>query len=96
MSKVKITSSTVIGLPSCQRASGRKVKATQERSSGISMVSASRPYSVNGSSRACQQRLVKAAMPAAGTPLMMKGFSVSKVPWAPNLTSPPLGASGLT
>ena len=46
----KITSSTVIGLPSWNRASGRRVKATQERSSGTSMVSATRPYIVSASS----------------------------------------------
>src|SRR5262245_13473921 len=34
--------------------------------------------------------------PAAGTPLSVNGFSVSNVPKAAILTSPPLGASGLT
>src|SRR5437773_5725262 len=32
--------------------------------------------------------------PAAGTPLRVKGLSVSKVPMADSLTAPPLGALG--
>ena len=35
-------------------------------------------------------------LPAAGTPLMMNGFRLSKVPRALSLIEPPLGASGLT
>ena len=50
VSKVQTTSSAVTGLPSCQRASVRSVNATQERSAGTSTFSASRPYSLNGSS----------------------------------------------
>ena len=37
----------------------------------------------------------RAVMPAAGTLLMMKGCSESKVPRAPSRTEPPLGALGL-
>ena len=43
VSKVQITSSTVIGVPSCHLAWGRSVKATEVRSSGHSIVSAIRP-----------------------------------------------------
>ena len=68
MSSEKITSSTVIGLPSCQRACGRSVNATQERSSGHSIVSAISPYSVEASSREFQQSVSQSwLMPAAGT-----------------------------
>ncbi len=35
-------------------------------------------------------------IPAAGTPLMTKGLSVSKVPIAASRIVPPFGASGLT
>ena len=45
-----MTSSAVTGLPSCQRASGRSLNCTHERSSGTVMLSASRPYSLKGSS----------------------------------------------
>ena len=97
MSKVKITSSTVIGVPSWHRACGRSVKATHERSSGHSMVSAIRPYSVEASSRDDQQSVSQIeVMPAAGTLLTMKGWSELNVPRAPSLTMPPLGALGLT
>ena len=50
VSKVQMTSSAVTGLPSCQRASGRSLKATHERSLGTVMLSAKRPYSLKGSS----------------------------------------------
>ena len=40
----------MIGLSSCHRASLRSVKVAQERSSGTSIVSAIRPYSVKASS----------------------------------------------
>ncbi len=97
MSKVKITSSTVIGVPSWKRACGRSVNATHERSSGHSMVSATRPYSVEASSRDDQQSVSQiAVMPAAGTLLTMKGWSELNVPRAPSLTAPPFGALGLT
>ncbi len=43
VSNEKTTSSAVIGLPSWKRASGLSVKVTQERSAGISTVSAMRP-----------------------------------------------------
>ena len=96
MSNVKITSSTVIGLPSCHRACGLSVNATQERSSGHSIVSAISPYSVEASSREFQHRVSQlAAIPAAGWLLMMNGCSESKVPRAPSRTVPPFGASGL-
>ncbi len=97
VSKVQITSSTVIGVPSCHLACGRSVKATEVRSSGHSIVSAIRPYIEKASSGECQHSVSHSApMPVAGTPLMMKGCSELNVPWAPNLTVPPLGASGLT
>jgi hypothetical protein len=97
VSKVQITSSTVIGEPSWKRACGRSVKAAQERSSGHSMVSAIKPYSVEASSREFQHSVSQIAlMPAAGTLLTMKGWSESKVPRAPSRTLPPLGASGLS
>ena len=35
-------------------------------------------------------------IPAAGTPLMIKGLSVSYVPIADNFIVPPFGAFGLT
>jgi hypothetical protein len=50
VSKVQITSSGVIVLPSCQRASARRLKVIQERSCGTSMVSQIRAIAVNGSS----------------------------------------------
>ena len=97
MSKVKITSSTVIGVPSWNCACGRKVNATQERSSGHSMVSAIRPYSVEASSRDDQQSVSQIAlMPAAGTLFTMKGCRESNVPRAPSFTAPPFGAPGFT
>ena len=37
-------------MPSCQRASGRSVNATHERSAGTSIDSASKPYWLNASS----------------------------------------------
>ncbi len=43
VSQLKITSATATGVPSEKAASGCRVKATQPRSSGMSMVSASRP-----------------------------------------------------
>ena len=96
MSREKITSSTVIGLPSWKRACGLKVKATQARSSGHSMVSAIRPYSVEASSREFQHSVSQIeVMPAAGTLFTMKGWSESKVPRAPSRTVPPAGALGL-
>ena len=91
-----MTSSTVIGLPSCQRACGLRLKATQDRSSGHSIVSAISPYSVEASSREFQQSVSQiCVMPAAGTLFTMKGCSESKVPRAPSRTLPPFGASGL-
>src|SRR5215510_13575131 len=72
---VQMTSSTVIGLPSWNRASGRSVNATQVRSAGISMLSAINPYSDDGSS---QDAIVSVsnccAAAAAATPFKMKGF----------------------
>jgi len=50
VSKEKTTSSDVIGVPSCHFASGRMLKITQDRSSGTSTLSATRPYSVEASS----------------------------------------------
>jgi hypothetical protein len=43
VSSDQITSSTVTGVPSENRASGRRVNSTQLRSAGVSMDSASRP-----------------------------------------------------
>src|SRR5262245_57155344 len=86
-----------MGLPSWKRAWARRVKATHERSAGTSMVSAISPYCENGSSWDSIVSVSKIpAMPAAGTPRTTKGFSVSKLPGTPSLTSPPFGASGLT
>ena len=60
------------------------------------MVSAISPYSVEASSRDAQHSVSQIAeTPAAGTLLMMKGCSESKVPRAPSRTVPPLGALGL-
>ena len=72
MFKLKITSSTVTGWPSCQRASGRSSKATQERSSGISIVFASSPYSVKASSLDCVVRVSNVSpTPDAAVPRTM-------------------------
>src|SRR5881409_2064556 len=92
-----MTSSTVMGLPSWKRASGRSVKATHERSGGVSMVSATRPYSDDGSSAdATMSESNVLPMPAAGTPLKMNGLRLSNVPVAARVTLPPLGARGFT
>jgi hypothetical protein len=61
------------------------------------MLSATRPYWENGSSKELTVSVSKISpRPTAGTPLRMKGLRVSKVPMAASLTLPPLGASGLT
>jgi hypothetical protein len=92
-----MTSSTVIGLPSWNRASARSVNATQVRSAGISMLSAISPYSEDGSSHDAIVSVSNCcAAAAAATPFNMKGFRLSKVPMAARRTSPPFGASGLT
>ena len=60
------------------------------------MVSAIRPYCEDGSSEDGAISFSKVRpMPAAVRPLSVKGFSVSYELKAQNLTSPPLGASGL-
>ena len=97
VSKLQITSATVMGLPSWKRASGRRVKATHERSPGNSTLSTMRPYWELGSSREPTiSDSNTSPMPAAGTPLITKGLSVSKVPSAESRTSPPRGALGFT
>ena len=73
-----MTSSTVMGLPSWKRACGRRVNATQERSGGISTVSATSPYCANGSSPEPTMSVSNVwPSPAAGTPLRMKGWRLS-------------------
>src|SRR5438128_10401807 len=85
-----------MGLPSWKRASRRSVKATQERSAGVSIVSAIRPYSEKGSSPDWTVSVSKSSpIPAAGRPLSTNGLSVSKVPMAASRASPPLGARGV-
>ena len=61
------------------------------------MLSAMSPYWELGSSRAATVRDSNTSpMPAAGTPLITNGLSVSKVPSAGRRTSPPRGAFGFT
>ena len=92
-----MTSSTVIGLPSWKRAADRSVNDTHERSAGVSIVSATRPYSDDGSSVEATVSVSNVvAMPAAGTPLRMKGLRLSNVPMAGSVTLPPFGARGST
>jgi hypothetical protein len=94
--KVKATSAAVTGLPSWNRAPSRRRKVRDERSAANWKLSASRPYSVKGSSRDCSVRVSKRRpRPSAELPLTMKGLKLSKVPVAARRTVPPLGASGL-
>ena len=73
------------------------MNATHERSGGVSIVSATRPYSDAGSSDEVTVSVSNVMpMPAAGTPLRMKGLRLSNVPMAASVTPPPLGARGLT
>ena len=75
---VQITSSGVILLPSCHLASFRKLKDTQERSSGHSIVSASNPYSVKASSLDEVVNVSnKFPIPEAAVPFKVKGLKVS-------------------
>ena len=96
ISAEKMMSSTVTRVPSEKRASGRRWNSTHERSSGVSIDSATRPYSVNGSS---QERAIRLSntwtrMPQAYLPLVMCGLRLSKPPTSPRTSSPPFGASG--
>jgi hypothetical protein len=73
------------------------VNATHERSGGVSMVSATRPYSDAASSAEATVSVSNVmAMPAAGTPLRMNGLRLSNVPMAASVTLPPFGAFGFT
>ncbi len=66
----KITSSTVIGDPSCQVMSSRSVNSTQERSPGQVTLSQRRQYSVKASSALLTIRLSNRRLtPAAASPL---------------------------
>ena len=61
------------------------------------MFSATRPYSLLGSSsEATAKRVEDLADPGGRDPLTTKGLSVSKVPIAASRIVPPFGASGLT
>ena len=66
-------------------------------SSGISAYSAIKPYKVKASS---QTLLISVSLiyprPAAFDPLNATLFKLSNAPYAPNRTTPPLGALGLT
>ena len=85
------------GLPSCQRACGRSVKVTDERSGGVSTFSASSPYSLKGSSADATRRVSQIRdRPAAGLPRTRNGLKLSNVPTAAWRTRPPLGAFGFT
>ena len=97
VSNVQMTSATVMGVPSWNRACGRSVKATHERSGGVSTVSATSPYCANASSLAPTISVSNTLpSPTAGTPFKMKGFRLSNVPIADSVTVPPLGARGFT
>ena len=54
-----MTSSTVTGLPSEKRASGRSTNSTQDRASSVSIDSARSPYRENGSSQLRAMRVSK-------------------------------------
>src|SRR6185312_3086294 len=70
VSKLQITSSTVIGVPSCHFACGLSVKATEVRSSGHSIVSAIRPYIEKASSGEGQHSVIQSwPLPLGETPL---------------------------
>ena len=97
MLKVQITSSGVIFFPSCQIASSRIVYATHERSSGHSILSAIRPYSVKASSLELVVRVsYKFPIPAAAEPFKIKGLKESYDPVLLKVTFPPFRAFGLT
>jgi hypothetical protein len=77
VSKEKITSSGVIGVPSDQRAFARNVNSAQDLSAGTATDSAISPYSEFGSSLLCTMRLSvvrfwpRIVRPVAGVPLTM-------------------------
>ena len=77
--------------------SSLSVNATQDRSSGHSILSASNPYSVNASSL---DDVVNVSnifpIPAADVPFKIKGLKESKEPVVLNTTLPPLKEFGLT
>ena len=95
VSKVQTTSSAVIGEPSWNRASGRRLNTIQDLSSGSSTLSQIRQYFEKGSSAelTISVSMVAAATPA-GTPPRIQELKLSKVPTAWNRTSPPFGAAG--
>ena len=97
ISKDQITSSTVTGVPSENRASFRKVNSTHDRSGGVSTDSAKSPYSVKGSFSDWLSRLSypRKRHCHGGVPFMTKGLRESNPPVLPKTMRPPLGASGL-
>ncbi len=73
------------------------MNATHERSGGVCIVSATRPYSDDGSSAEVLVSVSNVmAMPTGGTPLRMNGLRLSNVPTPDSVTLPPFGARGFT